>query len=239
MDRKYKMLIPKLLTFTRIILTPFIIIFGLLDYIFIVLILTILAAISDFFDGFLARKWDTTSIKGAKLDAIADKVFAVGLIISLIPNFELFKTVLLLEIIIGLVNLYIHYITSRVESLYIGKFKTTVLFISIILAIASNLFLNVDTIVYSLIYVVINLQILSIVLYIINYFKKEQEKPTLEKNEMHKEIMNSKEFTEKFIDDLTFTTTSTVDEQLEDTLVLSDLQDLENKIFDVEKEDIY
>jgi len=238
MDKSYKMLIPNYLTLTRIILTPFIIIFGLLHFIWVVAVLAGVAAITDFFDGYLARKWNAVSKKGAKLDAIADKIFAIGLIISLISSYKLFTSVLLLEIILGLVNLYFYYITSRVESLFIGKFKTVILFITIVLAILSSITFNIHNIIYSLIYVVINLQILSIILYTINYFVKEQEKPTLEKNETHKGIMNTK-YEEQYIDDLAFKATETLEEQLEDTLVISDLKDFENQIYDVEKEDIY
>ena len=81
MDKKYKMLIPNYLTLTRIILTPFIIIFGLLHFIWVVAVLAGLAAITDFFDGYLARKWNAVSKKGAKfgvkeIDGIFD--FHVG-----------------------------------------------------------------------------------------------------------------------------------------------------------------
>ena len=44
----------------------------------------VVAAITDFFDGWLARKLDATSLLGAILDPIADKVLIAGAIVGLV-----------------------------------------------------------------------------------------------------------------------------------------------------------
>jgi CDP-diacylglycerol--glycerol-3-phosphate 3-phosphatidyltransferase len=43
----------------------------------------IVASVTDFLDGYLARKWNVTSITGAILDPIADKVLVCGAVLGL------------------------------------------------------------------------------------------------------------------------------------------------------------
>ena len=44
----------------------------------------VIAAVTDFFDGYLARKWNVVSTFGAIMDPIADKVLVCGAILGLI-----------------------------------------------------------------------------------------------------------------------------------------------------------
>jgi CDP-diacylglycerol--glycerol-3-phosphate 3-phosphatidyltransferase len=44
----------------------------------------VVAAVTDFFDGWLARKFEVTSLLGAILDPIADKVLVAGAIVGLV-----------------------------------------------------------------------------------------------------------------------------------------------------------
>jgi CDP-diacylglycerol--glycerol-3-phosphate 3-phosphatidyltransferase len=44
----------------------------------------VVAAITDFFDGWLARRWAVTSLAGAILDPIADKILVCGAILGLL-----------------------------------------------------------------------------------------------------------------------------------------------------------
>ena len=44
----------------------------------------IIAAITDWFDGFLARRWNETSAFGAFLDPVADKLMVAGALIELV-----------------------------------------------------------------------------------------------------------------------------------------------------------
>lgn len=226
MDKKYKVLIPNLLTLTRIILTPLIIIFSFIDKIKISIILVIIAAITDLFDGKLARKWNTVSITGAKLDALADKIFVIGIVCSLIKKYNFFIYILVLEIIIAIINLYVYIKTKKVKSLYIGKFKTTVLFINIIISTISMLSINLNKFSFALSYATINLQILCIISYIYNYFNYKNNKPKIEDNKMHNEIMNSSE-------------TNIKEDEFDNTIVINNLENFENKIYDIEKDDIY
>ena len=70
-----------LLTFARIIVG--VIIFGLLalkDYYSLALILFFIAGLTDYFDGFLARKYNATSQIGEILDPLADKILIIFLL---------------------------------------------------------------------------------------------------------------------------------------------------------------
>ena len=72
------------LTFFRILIAP--IIFLLItyyDFYSLALLLFFLASISDYWDGYLARKYSLTSIEGAVLDPIADKILITFTIIAL------------------------------------------------------------------------------------------------------------------------------------------------------------
>lgn len=49
-----------------------------------ILVSFVVAALTDFFDGYLARRWNVVSMLGAVLDPIADKILVCGAIIGLI-----------------------------------------------------------------------------------------------------------------------------------------------------------
>jgi CDP-diacylglycerol--glycerol-3-phosphate 3-phosphatidyltransferase len=72
------------LTYFRILIAPIIfILITLYDSYGWALFLFFLASISDYWDGFLARKYNLESIIGAVLDPIADKILATFLILAL------------------------------------------------------------------------------------------------------------------------------------------------------------
>jgi len=72
------------LTYFRIFIAPIIfLLITVYDLYGWALILFFLASISDYWDGFLARKYDLESIIGAVLDPIADKILTIFLILAL------------------------------------------------------------------------------------------------------------------------------------------------------------
>lgn len=190
MKKEYKQMIPNLLTIIRIILTPIMIILSFLGHLKIVIVLAIIAALTDMIDGKLARYWNVTSLKGAKLDAVADKVFAIGLIACLIPNNKNMLILLILEAIIAVTNLFYHYKTKRTESLMIGKFKTTFLFITIICSFINTLTNHFDMLESGFKMVTINLQFLSLIFYFLKFYEVNHQKEiTVENNITHQKIM--------------------------------------------------
>ena len=76
-----------ILTITRILIGAVIFILLMFDSFFLLaLILFIIAGLSDYFDGYLARKFDATSQIGEILDPIADKILIVFLFFGLALN---------------------------------------------------------------------------------------------------------------------------------------------------------
>ena len=77
------------LTICRVVLAPliFCLILTFQSY-SLALILFTLASITDFFDGYLARKYKLTSTLGEILDPIADKILVLFLIIALSIHFS-------------------------------------------------------------------------------------------------------------------------------------------------------
>lgn len=202
-----KKYVPNTLTTIRIILTPIIIAFGLLKYTKVVIVLITLATLTDLLDGFLARKLKVTSLLGAKLDAVADKLFAISIMGCLITTFKLLWIPFILEILLGITNLYYHLKSKKTNSLMIGKIKTVFLFITMIIGIITTFYPKWYFILRGMAYATINLQLLSLIKYGIDHFNPK-EKITIEDNEMHKQIM------EEEIDDF------------DKTLILEDLQKL-------------
>ena len=113
-------------TFTRLII-PFITAF--------------LCAITDFFDGRSARKYNSSSEYGKRLDQTADKVFSGMLGISLSILNPIFLITLLGEIIISLVNLSYKakYHDLNISSTQLGRIKQWPLFITLGLGFISNI----------------------------------------------------------------------------------------------------
>ena len=130
-----------LLTFSRIFfIVPIIffcfqsdlrlILFGLIIYIF--------ASLTDFLDGYIARKTNTVSELGALYDLLADKIFVTTILIWLVyyyGEFLLFLPAVLIvsrEIIIS--SLRQHIAQQGIQGLKVdmsGKMKTTVQMVSI------------------------------------------------------------------------------------------------------------
>ncbi|MGI6680123.1 MAG: CDP-diacylglycerol--glycerol-3-phosphate 3-phosphatidyltransferase [Bdellovibrionota bacterium] len=72
--------LPNILTFTRLFLVPLMAIFMLFPYspyIYIAMALFIIAGLTDFVDGYFARKYDAVTDLGKILDPIADKLLVM------------------------------------------------------------------------------------------------------------------------------------------------------------------
>lgn len=191
MMKNYKQWVPNVLTGSRIVLTPIIIILGMMKQIPLVIVLAGLSAITDCIDGKLARKWNTVSEIGAKLDAVADKIFAIGLCLCLTSIFSTLWIIVGLELILAICNLIFHYKSKKTQSLWIGKLKTTVLFITILFVICYHFFPNLIFMIQGLIYVCINLQVLCILEYSFNFYDN-MHPISVEDNLMHQQIMEEK-----------------------------------------------
>ena len=186
MKNSIKLKIPNVLTMVRIICTPIIIILGIMGKIKMVLLLVIISSLTDLFDGKLARKWNVVSELGAKLDAFADKIFAIGLTSSLVTHIKLMPIILLLEISIGISNYYYYKKTNITRSLMVGKIKTTFLFVTIIISMISILIREIVFLREGFIFASINLQILCLIFYFNQY--KRDKNIVIAREESKKEI---------------------------------------------------
>jgi CDP-diacylglycerol--glycerol-3-phosphate 3-phosphatidyltransferase len=218
MNAKTKVMIPNILTASRLVLTPIIIILGNLKLYTLTIILIIIGAITDLFDGKLARKFNTVTEFGAKLDAVSDKVFAIGLIACLISKFKLFIVLLIFEILIGLFNLYAYKKTNNIKSLRIGKIKTTFLFITVVIGFLMVFFNLFKGLINGFIIATINLQILSFISYVIYFYDCNKNK------EIEESIINDKTNTRVKIYDIE---KEEKKEELDsDTKVLQNIKDI-------------
>ncbi len=80
-----------ILTFSRIIFALIIFLFLMFDkFLFLAFIFFVLGGLSDYFDGYLARKHNATSQLGEILDPIADKIFIIFLFFGVSLNLSSF-----------------------------------------------------------------------------------------------------------------------------------------------------
>ena len=77
-------MIANIITFSRILFSLLLFVFKSDSYPFAALYL--LCGITDMLDGFIARRLNTESEKGAKLDSIADLIFAVVYAVRILPR---------------------------------------------------------------------------------------------------------------------------------------------------------
>jgi CDP-diacylglycerol--glycerol-3-phosphate 3-phosphatidyltransferase len=102
-------------------------------------VLFVLAALTDFFDGYLARRWNMTTTLGSFLDTTADKLLVTGVLIALVAVERVSPWIA--TIIIGreLVIMGLRGVVAA-EGLVMapswwGKVKTNVQFLAILVAI--------------------------------------------------------------------------------------------------------
>lgn len=135
---KLKKNIPNIITITRIISLILGFTFFLKSKIILSLIFYIYGAISDALDGYLARKLSSYSDLGKYLDAISDKLYFISLmIILLIYKYYLVLLPLIMELFIVIINYKTLKKRNKVYTERVGKFKTTLLMIDLILGIIS------------------------------------------------------------------------------------------------------
>ncbi len=80
--------IPNILTLTRIAVVPIVVVLLLFESkenCFWAAVIFSLASITDWLDGYLARKWGIVTVLGKFLDPLADKLIVMAALIMLIP----------------------------------------------------------------------------------------------------------------------------------------------------------
>lgn len=151
--------IPILLTWLRVALIPLVVgVFYLPDIGFSRLelglasaLIFIVAAATDWFDGFLARRWNQTSAFGAFLDPVADKLMVVGALLVLVHLERVDPIIAFViigrEIAISALREWMAQIgaSKSVAVSSIGKIKTTAQMIAIPMLLYHGDLLGIDT----------------------------------------------------------------------------------------------
>tara|TARA_B100001057_G_scaffold127800_1_gene126766 strand:- start:361 stop:894 length:534 start_codon:yes stop_codon:yes gene_type:complete len=128
-----------LITIARIILAPIILFFLIFENYLICILLFFLAGVSDYLDGYLARKHRAESQIGEILDPIADKILIVFLLVGLSVHLDSYLIAVLSSIIIareiGVAALRDYSarnnISDRTKVTFLAKTKTSVQLLSI------------------------------------------------------------------------------------------------------------
>ncbi len=133
--------LPNVLTYGRILAVP--VVAGLLMYggntaRWVALIIYVVAAITDFLDGYLARIWQQQSSLGVMLDPIADKVLVDVVLLVLSADGILFGghiwaaiIILAREVLVSGLREYLGGLQVSVPVTQIAKWKTTVQLLAI------------------------------------------------------------------------------------------------------------
>lgn len=140
--------LPNLITYARIVLIPVVVALilpGDPTLRAIALALFIIAAISDWLDGYLARKWNQASALGRMLDPIADKLLVGALIVTLAWDHSLSAIDLIPAIAILLREIFIsglrEFLGGKliVKVTQLAKWKTTVQLVAFIVILLEPL----------------------------------------------------------------------------------------------------
>lgn len=136
----------------------------------------ILIFLTDFVDGFLARKFKVQTLYGSLLDVVADKALSVILMFLLLNKINIFIYVVLMECLIALINTYGSIIGKQIVSSRVGKKKMWILSITIILGYMYNYNLINYNVIVIFSCLTILMQIWTMIDYILNIIKQREVK---------------------------------------------------------------
>ena len=143
-DEGNRVNVPNLLAYIRIGLTPVVMFFVILadeiDHAWVIAaVLFTIAALTDFADGYLARRWHITTTLGAFLDSVADKVLVTGSLLALVEAGRVWAWAAFIIIgrelaVMGLRSVAALEDNSKVPPSQWGKWKAATQFVAIGLA---------------------------------------------------------------------------------------------------------
>ena len=163
MKKEFNKKIPNYLTISRIIISMVVIVFMLFPFdmvnfsfpkylingtvildvkLLIAALLFIIASVTDFFDGYLARKHNCVTNFGKVTDAIADKILVNGILIILSGQGYISPiipvVIILRDTVVNSLKMIAGEHGEVVAAIKTGKFKTAFLMIGIVLKLLGN-----------------------------------------------------------------------------------------------------
>ena len=174
--RLYIKIVPNLLCIFRIVSAFISVLFLNRGYKSFAIAIILLGAVSDFFDGYIARKYNAVTKLGTLLDPLADKIFSNFVLWGIwfyTPNATLFAlasllTVRDLSLLVGSVFVLKTKVKVSLQPMFISKVCTTFVFSYILLYLVCNPMNKVISLmgVTSMI-----LTVITATLYAIRYFR--------------------------------------------------------------------
>lgn len=168
--------LPTYFTLIRIVLTPFLLLIFYLPFNwapFCCMIIFMFASLTDWFDGFLARKWNQKTDFGAFLDPVADKIMVTVILILITEHFHYWiitlptVVVIIREILISALRTWMA-ITGKkkqISVLWVGKLKTTAQILALSILILRNNYI-ISIIGITALYISALLAVLSLLKYL-------------------------------------------------------------------------
>ncbi|MBH9982284.1 CDP-diacylglycerol--glycerol-3-phosphate 3-phosphatidyltransferase [Bartonella sp. B10834G6] len=151
MMKNHTLSLPNILTYARIIAVPLVVLCFFVEgrlqstdtARWWAVVIFVVASITDFFDGYLARIWKQTSNIGRMLDPIADKLLVSACLLLLaadgtIAGWALWAAIIILcrEILVSGLREYLASLKVSVPVSRLAKWKTTVQMFSIVFLLA-------------------------------------------------------------------------------------------------------
>ena len=177
--------IPNILTVSRFVLIPFIIVALLKDSYILAIVLLTISALTDVLDGFIARKYNLITDFGKLIDPLADKTTQLSILITLalkptasgspiLPLWILF-IIVLKELLMVAGASFLYGKDLVVSSKWYGKATTVIFYFAILSSIIIEHFnlrnnLEIDRILY---YIGVGMTIFSLVMYFRSFYAKE------------------------------------------------------------------
>lgn len=174
--------LPILLTWARVIAIPLLVAiyyapfdgFSIMARDQLATVLFVAAAVTDWLDGYLARKWNQTSAFGAFLDPVADKLLVAACLIVLVHQSRAHGLIALIiigrEITISALREWMSALGARASVAVnnLGKYKTAAQMTALPMLLFNNVVFGIDFIMVGtfLLYVAAVFTIISMVVYL-------------------------------------------------------------------------
>ncbi len=183
------------------------------------IILLVFLFITDFLDGKLARLHKVQTVGGSILDPLGDKVLAIFCLIALIGKNQKLFILLIFELVISIINIIRVIRGDNVKSSIIGKAKTWLLSITLILG-AISIFrpeiltdalrishiseeiLTIEAFIDATFYMAVGAETMTLIAYLIEAFKEKKSQKSINLKDLNLKVLVKRLFDEeKYLED--------------------------------------